>query len=320
MNILNKNQVFRNPLRQYAEGWGSGRTRRANVAIGRTKNPTLKERLMAPAGAGAFSIGRGAVAGASAVGLGALCYYGLGMSSGVGIAEKSLMWPQYVRDRVRNTYMYVLGGLGFTALSAMACIRNPTLYRMTMNNSWVAILGTLAVMWGSGIAAQSIPYENTGLKHTLWAVHAAAVGFAVAPMCLLGGQILMRAAMYTVGIVGSLSTVAMCAPSEQFLNMGGPLAIGLGFVFAASIGSMFLPPTTALGAGLYSIVMYGGLILFSAFLLYDTQKIVKRAELHPAYNGAPKFDPINASIGLYLDILQIFIRMAMILSGGQRKK
>lgn len=74
--------------------------------------------------------------------------------------------------------------------------------------------------------------------------------------------------------------MAACAPSDKFLNMGGPLAIGLGAVFAASLGSMylvylnfsgssikrfailgmFLPPTTALGAGLYSISLYGGLV------------------------------------------------------------
>jgi hypothetical protein len=86
---------------------------------------------------------------------------------------------------------------------------------------------------------------------------------------------------YTAGIVGGLSTVAVCAPSEKFLNMGGPLAIGFGAVFAASLGSkfsafillssrliicsfikkgMFLPPTTALGAGLHSIALYGGLV------------------------------------------------------------
>ena len=56
---------------------------------------------------------------------------------------------------------------------------------------------------------------------------------------------------------------------------------------------MFLPPTTALGAGLYSIALYGGLVLFSAFLLYDTQKIVKKAEVHSPYAAVP-FDPVNA--------------------------
>ena len=58
------------------------------------------------------------------------------------------------------------------------------------------------------------------------------------------------------------------------------------------LGTMFLPATTALGAGLYSVAMYGGLVLFGAFLLYDTQKIIHRAETHPVYAGHP-FDPVN---------------------------
>lgn len=58
-------------------------------------------------------------------------------------------------------------------------------------------------------------------------------------------------------------------------------------------GSMFLPPTSAFGAGLYSVAIYGGLVLFSMFLLYDTQKVIKRAETHPLY-GVQKYDPINA--------------------------
>lgn len=76
-------------------------------------------------------------------------------------------------------------------------------------------------------------------------------------------------------------------------NLFSWLAIGLGVVFASSLGSMFLPATTALGAGLYSMSLYGGLILFSGFLLYDTQRIVNKAQTHPNYT-VQKFDPINS--------------------------
>ena len=55
---------------------------------------------------------------------------------------------------------------------------------------------------------------------------------------------------------------------------------------------MFLPPTGALGAGLYSVALYGGLVLFGMFMLYDTQKIIKRAETTPTYGERP-YDPIN---------------------------
>ena len=91
----------------------------------------------------------------------------------------------------------------------------------------------------------------------------------MAPLCLLGGPILTRAAWYTAGMVGGLSTVAVCAPSDQFLYMGGPLAMGLGVVFCASIASNFLPPTTALGAGMYSIAVYGGLVLVSQMQMFE---------------------------------------------------
>lgn len=56
---------------------------------------------------------------------------------------------------------------------------------------------------------------------------------------------------------------------------------------------MFLPPTSAFGAGLYSVAVYGGLVLFGMFLLYDTQHVIKRAETIPYY-GVTKYDPINA--------------------------
>lgn len=118
-------------------------------------------------------------------------------------------------------------------------------------------------------------------------------------------------------------SVAACAPSDKFLYMGGPLAMGLGVVLVSSIGSAFMPPTTALGAGMYSIALYGGLILFGGFLLYDTQKIMHRAEHHPPMMaGVRQYDPINASIGIYMDTMNIFIRIAQILamSGGSRRK
>jgi growth hormone-inducible transmembrane protein len=175
-------------------------------------------------------------------------------------------------------------------------------------------------MIGSGMVARSIEYTpGFGTKQLAWIAHSAIIGAVVAPLCFVGGPIMLRAAWYTAGVVGGLSTIAVCAPSEKFLNIGGPLAMGLGVVFASSLAGMFLPPTTALGAGLYSISLYGGLLLFSGFLLYDTQKIVKRAENTPLYGGY-QFDPINNAISIYMDTLNIFIRIVSILSGGGSRR
>uniref|UniRef100_A0A3P9MXX8 Growth hormone inducible transmembrane protein n=1 Tax=Poecilia reticulata TaxID=8081 RepID=A0A3P9MXX8_POERE len=269
-----------------------------------------------------YTMGRMVLAGGAVVGLGALCYYGLGMSNEIGAIEKSMIWPQHVKDRIHSTYMYFAGSIGLTALSAVAVSRNPALMGLMMRGSWMAIGATFAAMIGAGMLVRSISYEHSPIpKHLAWMLHAGVMGAVIAPLTLLGGPLMMRAAWYTAGIVGGLSTVAMCAPSEKFLNMGGPLAVGFGVVFASSLGSMFLPPTSAIGAGLYSVAVYGGLVLFSMFLLYDTQKVIKRAETHPLY-AAQKYDPINACMGIYMDTLNIFMRLVMILAsggGGKRK-
>ena len=55
-------------------------------------------------------------------------------------------------------------------------------------------------------------------------------------VCTMTGPIAIRAAAYTAGVVGALTLTAACAPSERYLYMSGPLAIGLGVVFVASIG------------------------------------------------------------------------------------
>ena len=96
---------------------------------------------------------------------------------------------------------------------------------------------SIAAMIGSGMVARSIPYQpgTLGTKQLAWLAHCAVIGAVIAPMCLLGGPVLTRAAWYTAGMVGGLSTVAVCAPSDKFLYMGGPLAMGLGKISDISV-------------------------------------------------------------------------------------
>lgn len=280
---------------------------------------TLKERLMAPASETPFKVGQVAVAAASGVGIGALCFYGIGLGKEAGAIDRMGAWPPHVKARIQDTYMYFGGGLGITAASAAACFRSPAVMNIVTRGGFMAIAGTIALMIGSGMVVRSIEYRpGFGAKQLAWMAHAGIVGAVIAPLAFMGGPLLVRAAWYTAGVVGGLSTVAMCAPSEKFLNMGGVLGMGLGAVFVASLGSAFLPPTTALGAGLYSLSVYGGLVIFGGFLLYDTQRIVKSAENHPYYAVVP-YDPVNHSISIYMDTINIFIRIAMILSGSRKK-
>jgi FtsH-binding integral membrane protein len=67
-----------------------------------------------------------------------------------------------------------------------------------------------------------------------------------------------------------------------------------------------------MNAALYNINLYGGLGLFSLFVLYDTQKILEKAKNDAAY------DPINGSIGIYLDFINIAIRILKIMGASSK--
>lgn len=129
------------------------------------------------------------------------------MSSQPGAVERQIVWPQYVKDRIRDTYLYFGASVGATAASAAAVFRSPTMRNLVMRQGWMAIGVSIAAMIGSGMVVRSLPYEGgIGTKQLAWLVHCGVLGAVVAPICMMGGAILVRAAWYTAGVVGGLST------------------------------------------------------------------------------------------------------------------
>ena len=63
-----------------------------------------------------------------------------------------------------------------------------------------------------------------------------------------------------------------------------------------------------------SICLYGGLLLFGGFVLYDTQKLVHNATYKSSW------DPINESISIYLDAIIIFQKFLIIFMNNKNKK
>ncbi|KAL3316491.1 hypothetical protein Ciccas_004868 [Cichlidogyrus casuarinus] len=225
------------------------------------------------------------IAAAGALGLGGLCIYGL------------LSGPK--------------GSTVICSATAIQLSKNVA-FLSRISTGITPVLAMTAVSIGCGFVCRRIAYPSDGsilnAKHATWVLYSASLGAMLAPICLMGGPILTHAALYTGGIVGGLSLVAACAPSDKFLNMAGPLAIGLGVVFVSSLGTMFVSPIGRLGMGLHGISLYGGLALFSGFLLYDTQKIIEQAQQIPPSHQyqIQTFDPINHSMHVLLDAINIF--------------
>ncbi|XP_065919020.1 growth hormone-inducible transmembrane protein-like [Dysidea avara] len=268
-------------------------------------------------GYSAEQLGRVILAGGCVFGIGSLCYYGLGLSGQVGAIDKAGFWPAEVRHRISVTYGYFASGLAVTAAAAYGAMRVESVMRFLVNRPFMSLGVFLVGTLGSSMICHATPYTAATMPIKLgsFAVFSSVMGVTISPLILMAGPIAVRAAAYTAGVVGALTMTAACAPSERYLYMSGPLSLGLGVVLVASIGGMFASPASAIGAGLHSIYMYGGLVLFGGFVLYDTQRIIHSAEKSPTY------DPVNMSMGIYMDTINIFIRILMLMMGsGNRRK
>lgn len=87
----------------------------------------------------------------------------------------------------------------------------------------------------------------------------------------------------------------------------GMLGMALAGLIGINLVSIFWP-----SPALFNIWLYGGVLLFSAFTMFDIQKIIHHAKTQRVY------DPINESLRIYLDFINLFQHILIIL--GQRKK
>jgi len=228
--------------------------------------------------------------------------------------------PPFEKAYLNDTFLHTGLGIGIIALTARQMVQTGFVYRLMVTNPWVVGIGGLALSFGSMIATRSISPDNYVPKYLAWTAFNATQAAFVAPLlAFVHPALLARAGLYTVAMMGAISVVGATAKQEKYLYIGGPLLAGAAIVAAAGFAPLVLPATAARTLALTdSIWLYGGLAVFGGFTLYDVQKVLYHARLAEA--GRIRPDPVNESISLELDFLNIFVRMVQIMSGSQRRK
>jgi len=180
---------------------------------------------------------------------------------------------------------------------------------------------------GTMMLTRSISPENKAAKHAAWIAFNVAQAVTLAPLFMVSPAILSRAALYTAGTVASLAWVGSTAKDETYLYMGGnmiihqtlrmaidlfccsgPILAGMAVVALSSLAPMILPGTALRSLALAeNLSIFGGLGVFSFAILYDVQKVLYHARMVAL--GRMQADPINESIGLELNAINIFIRL-----------
>lgn len=161
---------------------------------------------------------------------------------------------------------------------------------------WVSIIGSFALMFLTLWKSKSYPMNFLFLTgFTLFEAYAIALVVSFYEV-----RIVIQALLLTLGIFIALTLFA-CQTKYDFTGLGPYLfgflagAIVFGFV------SMFFPYNSTM-----ELVYSGGIaILFSGYILYDTQMIMRK------YHAD---EEIAAAISLYLDVLNLFLAILRILN------
>jgi len=157
-------------------------------------------------------------------------------------------------------------------------------------------------------------------KYAAWTAFNATQAALIAPlMTIAPPALLARAGLYTLAMMGSISLVGATAKQDKYMYIGGPLLAGAAIVAVSGFAPLVLPATAVRTlAFTENLWLYGGLAVFGGFTLYDVQKVLYHARA--AQRGIIKEDPVNESISLELDFLNIFVRMVQILMMQQNRR
>lgn len=228
--------------------------------------------------------------------------------------------PPFEREYLNQTFLHTGLGIGIIGLTARQMIKTGFVYRIMVTNPWAVAIGGLALSFGTMIGTRSIDPDNYIPKYALWAAFNATQAAFVAPLLAFApGALIARAGLYTVAMMGSISFVGATAKQEKYMYIGGPLLAGAAIVAVSGLAPLVIPATAVRTLALTeSLWLYGGLAVFGGFTLYDVQKILYHSRMAQA--GVIKKDPVNESISLELDFLNIFIRMVQILMMQQNRR
>jgi FtsH-binding integral membrane protein len=204
---------------------------------------------------------------------------------------------------IRKVYGNLLGAtLLFVACAALfvnvPTLVSPLISLVTLNRWGIVLLmvGFMAAQYvaqamASNGTSRAIQYGGLGL-------YAVAEAFIFSPLLMIisrrigGTDLIMQAGTVTLIIFGGLTTIVMLTRSDfsfmrNFLWVGGLAATGV--IFASVLT----------GSGMTSGLLFTGLmiVLFSAWILYDTSNVLHHYEIH---------QDVAASLALFSSLATLF--------------
>ena len=179
---------------------------------------------------------------------------------------------------------------------------NKVNFRMTL---W-QLLGVFLLTLGVLVILMFTPVKYMIPKHLLWLLFVLLIGIIMYPMIRYtkNKDAILSALLTTIFLVVILSVVAFWKPEWISLSWGPVLFVLLLAGIILELTSIFIFGTHRDSSSYtYKAFMYFFIVLFMFYVLYDTKLLQIRAKLCKIP------DYLNESLNLFLDIVNIFVRI-----------
>jgi len=203
----------------------------------------------------------------------------------------------YIISFLKATYQLFAGSL--LAATAGAYIGLGMVHLLMGSVKWILFAVELALIFFVIPRVKHTPGVNLAVLFVFTFI----TGLTIAPLLASffaipdGAAIVGQAFLMTAVAFGGISMFAMTT-RKDYSYIGKFLFIALIIMIVAGISNIFIQ------SSMFQLVIAStGALLFSAFILYDTQNIIKGN-----YDS-----PIEAALSLYLDFLNLFISLLQIL-------
>ncbi|EIW72118.1 vacuolar protein [Tremella mesenterica] len=207
------------------------------------------------------------------------------------------------RAFVRKVYSILSIQLLATAIVS-AVLRLPAAVAFHQDHPWmiyIPMLGSFAALGGVYWKRHQHP-ANLILLGLFTMFEAMLVGTVVS---YYDSKIVLQALFITLGVFAGL-TLFTFQTKFDFSSFGPFLFAGIMGLLTASLVSIFLPFDANLDLGIACF----SVLLFSGFVLYDTQQILKRFSVD---------EYCIATLTLYLDVLNLFLSILRILNNQNNR-
>ena len=200
-----------------------------------------------------------------------------------------------------NTYLYIILTFNILIIINLTLEYNKVQLPLTIPLLFVLLFVNIGIIF----LLHRIDPTQVVLKHLVWLIFVLIISLIVYPLYVNSSkQVVISALFTTLFLTVVLSAVAYAKPEWISLSWGPILFFALLAVIIMELLLIFLFRNN-LGkrSGLFRAISYVVILIFMGFILYDTKRLQINAK------ECVKADYIKESLKLFLDILNIFVRL-----------